>query len=554
MNNFMKKSITMAILLAIPLLMSLTYEDTRSITFSGKDLDLFNVRQVELPGGDTGYTLADIAYSRTTMPLISDLLVTFDTPSHQMVRDDLQHYRVKDAAFQFSEQKDALGKGCARFYKKDHGLELQTDKNLWLSNCADLGSFSIEFRVLINTRTDNGILFSRVGYTSGRKNGIEILCEGNTIVARFSGVFKNMDNRPVDVTLQRTPRLDEGRWYHFAVSFDRLSGKLSSYINGKEHESVFVSEMEEPFINVYRPAFVCEDLPPVIIGKNFYGCMDELRVSYRHYEDLEKETEMAETQYRQSGMTGRIPVNREGVITSPVYSFDSTGTMIKLFKWKEKLPPHTFVWMEFRIADSLFEKSDANPRWYRMENKQRNIYLKKINGEYLRGKYYQWRAHLIGSPDGNRSPVVTDISMRYQLDASPGAPVFLEPESRGDESVVLRWKKNVEHDLLGYKIYYGVRSGKYDGVITVVDGKPITNKMVKDENWVTVRLDNEVIEENRALDPSGILKYPLLKNGVLYFFSVTAYDTYKPLSPHNHESKHSKEISTRPFAGSEITQ
>ncbi|MFW5771656.1 MAG: LamG-like jellyroll fold domain-containing protein, partial [Spirochaetota bacterium] len=265
----MKNSITTAILLAIPLLMSLSYEDMRSITFSGKDLDLFNVRQVELPGGDTGYTLGDIAYSRTTVPLISDLLVTFDTPSHQMVRDDLQHYRVNDAAFQFSKQKKALGKGCAKFYKKDHRIELQTDKNLWLSNCNDLGSFSIEFRVLINNRNDNGILFSRVGYTSGRKNGIEIVCEGNTIVARFSGVFKNMDNRPVDVTLQRTPKLDEDRWYHFAVSFDRLSGKLSSYIDGKQHESVFVSEREEPFINVYRPAFVCEDLPPVIIGENF---------------------------------------------------------------------------------------------------------------------------------------------------------------------------------------------------------------------------------------------------------------------------------------------
>ncbi len=422
MNNFMKRSITIITIMAIPLLIALTYEDTRSITFTGKDLDLFNARQVDLPADKTGYTLADIAYSQTTMPLISDLLVTFDVPSHQMVRDDLQHYRVNEAVFQFSEQKKALGKGCARFYKKDHRLELQTDKNLWLGNCVDLGSFSIEFRVLINKRNDNGVLFSRVGYSSGRKNGIEIICEGNTIFARFSGVFKNMKNRPVDVTLQRTPKLEEGRWYHFAVSFDRLSGKLSSYIDGKEHESVFVSERGEPFVNVYRPAFVCEDLPPVTIGKDFYGCMDELRVSYRHFDDLEKETEIAESQFRQSGMTGRMPVNREGVITSPVYSFPSTGTMVKLFKWKEKLPAHTFVWLEFRISDSLFERSEAEPRWYRIENNQRNIYLKKIDGHYLRGKYYQWRAHLVGSPDGNRSPVLKDITMRYQLDAPPGAP------------------------------------------------------------------------------------------------------------------------------------
>lgn len=554
MNPFMKKSIILVIIMATPLLMSLTYEETRHITFANKDLDLFNASEVDLPSGKTGYTLADIAYSNTTMPLVTDLLLTFDTPSYQMVRDDLQHYRITDASYLFSSKRTALGKGCGRFFKDDHRLTLQTEKNLWLGNCSDLGSFSIEFRVLINKRNNNGVVFSRIGYSSGRKNGIEIVCEGNTIVARFHGVFWNLDGRPVDVTLQRTPRLEEDTWYHFAVSFDRLSGKLSSYINGKEHESVFVSKRGEPYVNVYRPAFICEDLPPVIVGDDFYGCIDELRVSYRYYEDLEKSTEIAETQYRQSGMTGRIPVNREGVVTSPVYSFPSTGTMVKLFKWEEKLPEHTFIWMEFRISDSLFKEGDSSPRWYRLENNQRNIYLKQVNGQYLRGRYYQWRAHLIGSPDGNRAPVMTDVQMKYQLDVAPGPPSFLEAKAPGDRYVVLQWKKNVEHDMLGYKIYYGVRPGKYDGVLTVIDGTPITNRMAGDGNQVRIRVTNDVIEENRSLDESGILKYPLLKNGVLYFFSVTAYDTYKPGTPHNHESDYSKEISVRPFAGSEITK
>ena len=41
---------------------------------------------------------------------------------------------------------------------------------------------------------------------------------------------------------------------------------------------------------------------------------------------------------------------------------------------------------------------------------------------------------------------------------------------------------------------------------------------------------------------------------VLYFFAVTGYDTYRPDTPYNHESPVSKEVTARPFPGSEITR
>jgi len=125
-------------------------------------------------------------------------------------------------------------------------------------------------------------------------------------------------------------------------------------------------------------------------------------------------------------------------------------------------------------------------------------------------------------------------------------------DSVTDRMVTLKWKKNVEYDISGYKIYYGVKSGKYDGVITTIGNKRITNELSDNNGYINVTLTNEIVEENRSNDAKGFLQYPVLKNNVIYYFAVTAYDSYKPDTLFNHESKPSKEVSARPDPGSDI--
>ena len=80
----------------------------------------------------------------------------------------------------------------------------------------------------------------------------------------------------------------------------------------------------------------------------------------------------------------------------------------------------------------------------------------------------------------------------------------------------------------------------------------MTKNSDSSQNSITVRITNDIINQNRNRDERNILSYPLLKNNVLYFFSVSAYDSYKPDTKYNHESKLSAEVTIRPFAGSEI--
>ncbi len=546
----LKRLIVASSIFLTTLCLALTYNTLYTITFDHKGVDLFNAKKIRLQGGETGYTVAKINYRQTVNPLVTDLLLTFDSDFPYLMKDDTGHYAIRYAQYTYSKEY-IENEGCAYFFHKDHRVEIQTAKNNWLTNCSDLGSFTIEAKLKLTKYSPNTVVLSRIGY-SGGKQGFEILCVNDKLAIRFYRMFYKKDNVPVDVFCHRSPSLVLNTWYHIAVSFDRISGKLETMINGDVVETVFCTETGEPFVDVMVPRFVCQDIPVAVVGKHFYGYLDNVRIAQRYVQDLEKETEIAKTQFKAITYNQRDTINREGIITSPVYTFPDYGTMVTLFSWDEQLLPSTYIWMEFRISDELFNHNDTWPRWYRITNNQKNIYLHKAGDEFLRGKYYQWRAHLIASPDGAQAPILYNVSLHYAVDSAPQPPVLVTVDAVSDKSVTLKWKKNIEHDILGYKIYYGIKSKHYDGVITSVNGKRISNELSDTNGYIKVTLTNDVIEENHTNDTKGFLTFPIVKNNVLYFFAVTAYDSYKPDTMFNHESKHSKEVTARPDPGSDI--
>ncbi len=547
------KRVRFAIILLLPLLAYPAARVHETLRFSPDGLELLNVKKTAGANGAPVYSVDDITYSANDVPHVTDLALSFNGAPDGLVRDDAGHYPVRYAVFSREKGKGVHGGGAARFSMSGDRVELETAENLWLTECRDLGSFTIEFRVKPVASGGTQVIFSRTGLLSGTKNGIEILLVNGRISARLHGLFKNTRGHPVDAHLNRGAALRGNRWHHFMLTYDRLSGRLARYTDGAEDEVLYLTETREPYVNVYEPAFYCNDRPIAVIGKDFYGAIDEFRIAHLDYRDLKKETALAYSRYKKLGETGRKPVNREGVITSPVSALPYTGTMVTNFTWDETLRRDTFIWMEFRIADRLFSRDDESPRWYRVSRGQRNIYMKKTaDGDFLRGKYCQWRAHLVPSPDGKHSPLFGGAEMTYQNDLPPRAPSSLEAAGIGDRRVRLRWKKNMESDVLGYRVYYGVQRGKYDGVITFMNGKRIPAEGQAKGGAIEVELDNTIIAENKKLDATSVLHYPVLKNTVLYFFSVSAYDNYKPGTPFNHESEPSREVSARPYAGSEI--
>ena len=415
----------------------------------------------------------------------------------------------------------------------------------------NLGSFSIEMRICPLVVREGAVLFSRVGHMSGARNGIEIKIHNGKPAAYLYGIFSDEAGNRFDKVVTGRSRLVEKKWQNYLLSYDRITGKLSQIIDGNEESAVFMTATGEPSESACKPTFSGSDMPKTVIGKNYSGYLDEFRISYRAYEDLKRGSDLADRRYRELQMSGRTPINKEGVIISDVGVFKTTGTMVNLFAWDTNVDNETFCYFEFRVSDVKFLRDDVRLKWYRIVNNQRDIW-KMIGADGpLRGKYYQWRAHLIPSPEGTKTPEVKNIHMNYDLDVAPDVPRDLEVVSSGDGRVTLRWRKNVEFDIGGYKIYYGVRPGRYDGVLRRIAAQPITNDLARN-NYVTVTVSNDLIEENRSIDSGSVLEYSVMKNNVLYYFAVSAYDSYKPDTSFNHESKASDEVSGRPWAGSEI--
>lgn len=520
------------------------------VSFNYKNLDLFNVKKY-YKNGNSVYRLKDLSYDYNREPAITDCSISFNNKT-QLLEDDSRRYRVVNANYDFYNEKGVLGDGAAFFYKEDHIVKISTASGLWLNESEDLGSFTIEFRFKPVKVSDGAVLVSRVGYMSGVRNGFEIIIENGKVKSHLYNMFRDRDGRPKNFTLSRNSFLKKNKWYYFVLSYDRVTGRITQNINDIEKDTVFASEGNNASGELYRPMFSDADSPLLILGRSYTGVIDEFRITFRDYEDLKSISDVVKNDYRDIVRNRRKVRNREGVVTSPVYEFKNSGTQVKLVKWNETLEKNTFVWMEFRISDSKFDRNNNVLKWYRIKNNQRNIYLKKTENGYLRGKYYQWRLHLIASPDGKHSPEVSNISLQYELDNSPNVPLYFEAAEIGDKYIVLRWKPNVDHDIHAYKIYYGVRSKNYEGVITHINGNIISNSQKNDDGFIEVKIDNAVIIENMTRHRNAMLDYPEIKNTILYFFSVSAYDSYKKDSRHNHESELSEEINARPFAGSEI--
>jgi len=563
-NGDMKLSIIKitAFIFIILSLLGLVRSSTEVVVFTDfPEKYLVNITKKTLPDGTSAYGVSDINYSVTADPLSTDLLLKFDREPLKYVKDDSGKYEIYSADYSFISKSDGVGRGCASFYKSGHGVYINTSEGLWLGSIDDLGSFNIEFRFkAIDNST--GILFSRTGHFSGQKKGIEIFLRNGRVSVYLHNMFRTPEGKLRSAVLNSGESAGRGKWCHFSLSFNRMSGRLAKFIDGDEDGVLWMTDTGSsgghPFIPMFGHIDESDesvkgtDLPLAVIGKNYNGLIDEFRISYSDFDSLRGSKDVALSRHKGVSSSGRIPYNREGVITGDVCMFPTTGTAIIDFAWDEIKSDGAFVWMDIRTADKTFNPRDNALKWYRITNSQKGIYrVKGEDSEFLKGKYYQWRAHLVASPDGSASPLLKKITIKYRADHAPDVPSVVEIAEAGDRYVILRWRKNVEHDLLGYRIYYGTVKGIHDGIISTVNGSRITND-ASGGNYVSVRIDNNLIEENRNSDKRGVLLYPSLENTVLYYFSVTAYDSYRPGTVYNHESGLSHSVNARPYGGSEI--
>jgi hypothetical protein len=538
-------------------LLSLSYEEIYDLSFKPLNSEnLFNAISKKFPNNVLGYTVQDTGYKDKVSIKNTDLLLSFDKPASELKWDDTSQYTIKKAEYLFESDDKSFGKGYAEFFKPEHGVSITPQESLWLGRTGDLESFTIDFRFCAKNIDDNSYIFSKVGTSQGEEIGLQIFIHRGKLVCRFTKIFHD-NSVAKDITMLGRENILAGKWYHFAISFDRATGKLSRYINNKEEEIKYMTSNGTPYGQILIPSFNKLTSVPnfgmVHIGKGFNGYLDEFRISYLDIEQLKLTSQFDVEKFTGVNNTARIPYNKPGQIRSEVYEFEGYGTRLINLNWDEILPDKTFIWAEFRISDTKFDETGSEIKWYRIGKEQRNIYgLTTDDGTKLSGKYYQWRVHLIPSPDGQNAPTLSKVRLQYKPDPAPSAPQDFKVTAIGNRYLKLSWKKNIEPDLGGYKIYYGVYPDKFDGIITHVNGSKIDNS-VSSGKEIEIIIDNKIIEENMVSNPN-MLDYPRIQNTIVYYFSVSAYDTYKEGTMYNHESALSQKVYGRPYAGSEVVE
>jgi len=236
------------------------------------------------------------------------------------------------------------------------------------------------------------------------------------------------------------------------------------------------------------------------IGQSFLGAIDELYI-------FKDEVVVNNEKYSSKG----------GEIISKVFDLGKGGGILKRVNIEDFKENNSEIFYFYRYATKPFYSSyeySQDIQWSLFEPS--NIPFEKI-------RYIQWKIVLLPGKNNDNSPRFKSLEIVYDKDLPPSKPLGLKGIAKNN-SVLLKWIRNSEKDIKGYKIYYGTKSNNYFGKDALNGPSPI------------------VIDTKEDFDKNGILIQGL-KNNVMYYFRVTAFDD----DERNNESEFSDEISIRPI-------
>ncbi|MDR2028000.1 MAG: hypothetical protein LBP93_00530 [Treponema sp.] len=300
-------------------------------------------------------------------------------------------------------------------------------------------------------------------------------------------------------------------WSHHLIRFDSDTGLLEYLVNGRLEGVLYVTSSGREGGEVYNPTVGAGGV--LILGPRFSGLMDEFRVYSRCVEGplLNKYPPQGgriETRPIDLGETNSrvLMVEAAGGRTSnPGGILQNEYTGAGNFRFSDNSAIQFFI----RAADSPYQWTGSE--WRPFEPGA-------ALPESIRGRFVQFAAVFYPSGDGETSPYLDEIRIQYQPDTLPLPPSAITAVA-GDGGVDLSWKASPDGDVSGYLVYYGVSGGEYFG-----DGAILGKSPIDAGKRTSIRIDG-------------------LKNGVLYYFAVAAYDRMDPA----HAGEFSREVSARPL-------
>ena len=206
----------------------------------------------------------------------------------------------------------------------------------------------------------------------------------------FDNFFISADRKLISYNLSGITPLLPKIWHHHLLRFDSSSGMVEYLVDGIPEAVLYTTEKGGNRDDIALPHIGRGSDGLFIIGKNYTGFLDELRIS----REFVKNTGL--TRYR--SFSGRA--------VSRVFDLEYTGTRIKRIESIFQKPGSSAVNFYYKASDYFERRNRLETPWQQFEPGS------ELSG--VRGRYIQVMVELF--PDGLKevTPEVSDIRLIYE--------------------------------------------------------------------------------------------------------------------------------------------
>ncbi|MDH5654825.1 MAG: LamG domain-containing protein [Spirochaetia bacterium] len=462
------------------------------------------------------------------------LYISFNSQNPFTLQEDSGKYIINHSSY--IRSSDAVSGTAAHFSRLENKIIVNSGENSW-PLIRPVKDFTIEMWIKPYHFYEKNEIFRKISLLDGKKIGLNILIERERLICNFSSLFTDLTGKRHNFVLKSRSRIKINRWTHIAVSFHASSGKVSLLINDKEESAEFARFGHSTGEMSFHPL----DHSPIVIGEVYSGIIDEFRISNQSRSEsfnpnasIYSPLIVNHRSMRGSQKTGRVISN--------VYALPSSRS--GKFRYHAEEPSGSIL--DFRIRSSRHRFSPDTPEseipWKRIKN---------TTDKLPPFRYIQWMAEMKSDPEGKHSPVLKEISIRYNLQKKPSPPDNLRvlPGPLENGQICLEWTETPEVKLnssAGYRIYYGLRPNSYTGKLfynsesgSFIRGESADSAVLSEleshekkyrpqalnrklKGKVRQCLNNRMVENNiYRIDPS--LPMPFFRDMNAYYFSVSSW-------------------------------
>lgn len=414
-------------------------------------------------------------YSTVQLTKQIDLFLNFNDKNNK--HDRTLNYKIKEYNVNINPSMKLNNSLTGGFILPSHKITIQVNKENFLANSKDLGSFYIDFFIYPNIYK-NSILLKKGVFYDNKFYGITIEFENKRVVVKLKNLFYDENGKTYSFLIKTRKIIKIKSWQHIGFIFKRTKGKLSLYLNGKLEKEKFATSRQTSTLEILTPRFLKFDGSDLVLFKNFLGYCDNFRIGTSADNNFKKYI---------NAMLEQV------TIISPVIDLKYINSKIQDISFKIKNHDKGLVQLFFKYGNTVNETNMREWGSHALYSINKDTLV--VNDFKPGVKYFKWKVVLRRNPMKKAAPIFYYFNVKYRENLPPLPPANIKILEYNNK-IKLSWDENLEEDLKGYIIFWGEQSKNY-------------------ENKVDIGLKNSYI----------IHSLQSMKN---YFFSIKAYDSKKP--------------------------